>query len=109
MLWPPDWNKFFHVFCDASNVAVGSALYQSTSERGKNESIFFASKQLTPAEMNYSTTKRKCLAMVFSVKKFRHYLVCNPIVFFVNHMAIKYLINKAELSERLARLLSIRE
>ena len=41
--------------------------------------------------------------MVFSVKKFRHYLMCNPVVFFVDHMTIKYLVNKAELSGRLAR------
>ena len=41
--------------------------------------------------------------MVFSLKKFRHYLICNPIVFFVDHMTIKYLVNKAELSGRLAR------
>ena len=41
--------------------------------------------------------------MVFSVKKFRHYFLCNPVVFFVDHMAIKYLVNKAELSGRLAR------
>ena len=27
----------------------------------------------------------------------------NPVVFFVNHMAIKFLVNKAELSGRLAR------
>ena len=47
--------------------------------------------------------ERDCLAMVFSVKKFRHYLNCNPVVFFVDHMAIKYLVNKPELSGRLAR------
>ena len=41
--------------------------------------------------------------MVFSVKKLRHYLICNPVVFFVDHMAIKYLVNKAERSGRLAR------
>jgi hypothetical protein len=41
--------------------------------------------------------------MVFSVKKFRHYLICNPLVFFMDHMAIKCLVNKAELSGRLAR------
>ena len=29
--------------------------------------------------------------------------MCNLIVFFVDHMAIKYLVNKAELSGRLAR------
>ena len=29
--------------------------------------------------------------------------MCNPVVFFVDLMAIKYLLNKAELSGRLAR------
>ena len=41
--------------------------------------------------------------MMFSVKKFRNYLMCNLVVFFVDHMTIKYLVNKAELSGRLAR------
>ena len=41
--------------------------------------------------------------MVFLVKNFRHYLICNPVVFFVDHMAMKYLLNKPELSGRLAR------
>ena len=37
------------------------------------------------------------------MKKFLHFLICNPVVFFVDHMTIKYLVNKAELSGRLAR------
>ena len=47
--------------------------------------------------------------MVFLVKKFRHYLICNPVVFFVDHMAIKYLVNKPELSGRLARWILLLE
>lgn len=103
VLRPPDWSMPFHVFCDASSVAVGSALCQSMGEKGKYLPIAYASRQLNQAERNYSTTERECLAMVFSVKKFRHYLICNRVVFFVDHMAIKYLVNKAELSGRLAR------
>ena len=103
ILRPSDWSKPFHVFCDASNVAVGSELCQSTGDQEKDQPIAYASKQLTLAERNYSTTERECLAMVFSVKKFRHYLLCNLVVFFVDHMAIKYLVNKAELNGRLAR------
>ena len=64
-LRPPNWGKHFHVFCDASNVAVGSILCQSTREKEKDQPIAYASKQLTPVERNYSTTKMKCLAMVF--------------------------------------------
>ena len=91
------------MFCDASNVAVGSALCQSTGEKVKDQSIAYASKQLTPTERNYSTIEKECLAMVFSVKKFRHYLICNPVIFFIDHMAIKCLVNKPELSGRLTR------
>ena len=95
VLRPPDREKFFHVFSDASNIAVGSALCQFTGEKGKDLHVTYVGKQLTFAERNYSTTERVCLAIVFSVKKFRHYLICNPVVFFVDHMAIKYLVNKA--------------
>jgi hypothetical protein len=99
----PDWNLPFHVYCDASAVAVGSTLCQPTGSDGKDLPVAFASKQLSPAEKNYTTTERECLAMVFSVKKYRHYLLLNPVIFFVDHMAIKYLVNKPELSGRLAR------
>ena len=47
--------------------------------------------------------------MVFPVKKFRLYLICNPIVFFVDRMAIKYLINKAEQNGRLTRWMLLLE
>ena len=63
----------------------------------------YASKQVTPAERNYFTTERECLAMVFSVKKIHHYLMCNLIILFVDHMEIKYLIIKAVLGEMIAR------
>ena len=33
VLVPPDWRKPFYVFCDASSVAVGSALCQATREK----------------------------------------------------------------------------
>jgi hypothetical protein len=78
-------------------------------DKEKDQPIVYASKQLTPAERNYSTTEREFLAMVFSVKKFRDYLMCNPVVFFVDHMVIKYLVNKAELSGRLARWILLLE
>jgi len=53
-LLPPDWNKPFHVYCDVSEVVVGSALCQP-NENGKDHPIAFASKQLTNVECNYTT------------------------------------------------------
>ena len=103
VLQPPDWDQPWHVYCDASAVAVGSALCQPAKDGGRDHPIAFASKQLTDAERNYTTTEREALAMVFSVKKFRHYLLMNKVIFFVDHMALRYLVNKPDLSGRLAR------
>ena len=56
VLRPPDWGKPFHVFCDASNVTVGSALCQATEEKKNDQPVAYTSKQLTLTERNYSTT-----------------------------------------------------
>ena len=103
VLQPPNWDQPWHVYCDASAVAVGSALCQPAKDGGRDHPIAFASKQLTDAEQNYTTTEREALAMVFLVKKFRHYLLMNKVIFFVDHMVLRYLVNKPDLSGRLAR------
>ena len=52
VLMPPNWNTHFHVYCDANNVSVGSALCQAMGEKKNDQPIAYASKQLTPAERN---------------------------------------------------------
>ena len=75
---------------------------QPAKDGGRDHPIAFASKQLTDVERNYTTTEREALAMVFSVKKYRHYVLMNKVIFFVDHMALRYLVNKPDLSGRLA-------
>ena len=50
--------------------------------------ISYASRQMNSAERNYSTTEREGLAMVYAVKKFRHYLLAKKFKFFVDHHAL---------------------
>ena len=56
--------------------------------------ICYASRQLNTVERNYSTTECKGLGMIFTVKKYRHYLLANKFVFFTDHQALLYLVNK---------------
>ena len=102
VLIPPDWEKDFEVYVDASSVAIGSVLSQK-DEKGRDKPIYFASRQLTAAEKNYTVTEKEALGMIFSVQKFKHYLLGYKFNFHVYHDALKYMINKPQLSGRIAR------
>ena len=93
ILKAPDWNKIFHVHIDASAYAIGCILAQPY-ENNMDFPVSYSSRQLNSAEKNYTTTKREGLAMVYAVKKFRHYLLANKFIFFTDHHALLYLVNK---------------
>ena len=57
---PPDWDKSFHVFVDASNVAIGSLLMQ-LSEPSWYKLVYYVSRKLSTAQRNYSTIERALL------------------------------------------------
>jgi hypothetical protein len=73
IIQPPDWALPFEIMCDASDYAVGVVLGQ-TKDR-KHNAIVYASKSLIGAQLNYATTKKELLAVVFTIDKFRSYLV----------------------------------
>jgi hypothetical protein len=65
--------------------------------------IFYASKTLNNAQMNYTTTEKKLLAVVFACEKFRSYLVGLPVLIFSDHTKLKYLLSKKDSKARLVR------
>jgi hypothetical protein len=82
-----------------------SALESSygSMERRNEKGTYYASRQMSPAEKNYTTIERECLPIIYACKKFRHYLLGYDVVFHTDHDAIKHLVNKADLSGRIAR------
>lgn len=102
ILIPPNWDKPFHIYIDASNIALGCVLSQKY-DNNLDHPIYFASRQLIATEKNYTTTELEALGMIFAVQKFMHYLLDYSFIFYVDHDALKYLINKPDLSGRLAR------
>ena len=59
ILQPPDWSLPFELMCDASDYAVGAVLGQR--KENKPCAIYYASKVLDPAQMNYTTTEKELL------------------------------------------------
>ena len=78
--------------CDASDWAVGAVLGQRKEKIF--HSIYYASKTLNTAQINYTTTEKELLAVVFAFEKFRSYLMGTKVIIHTDHAAIKYLISK---------------
>ena len=85
-----------------SNFAIGRILAQP-GEHNMDFPISYTSRQLNVAEKNYTTTEHESLTMVYVVKKFCHYLLANKFVFFVDHQALLYLVNKPCSTGRIVR------
>ncbi|GFY21041.1 retrovirus-related Pol polyprotein from transposon 297 [Trichonephila clavipes] len=75
----------------ASNYALGAVLLQG--EGTDEHPIEYASRLLTPAERNYSTTEREALAVVWALKKFRGYIEGTEITVASDHQPLKWLLN----------------
>ena len=72
--------------CDASDYAVGAVLGQTKDK--KHHAIAYASKTLTGAHLNYATTEKELLAVVFAIKKFRSYLVETKVIVYTDYAAL---------------------
>jgi hypothetical protein len=78
-------------------------------ENGHDHPIHFASRQLTSVEKNYTVIEQESLAIIFSLKKFHHYLLGYKSKIVTNHKALTYLDNKPNPSGQLARWLLLME
>ncbi|XP_052723860.1 uncharacterized protein LOC128193792 [Vigna angularis] len=97
----PNWEQEFELMCDASDYAIGAVLGQ---RRGKVfHSIYYASKVLNGAQLNYATTEKEFLAIVYALEKFRPYLIGSKVIIYTDHAAIKYLLTKPDSKPRLIR------
>ena len=53
--------------------------------------------------MNYATTEKELLAVVYVFDKFRSYLLGTKVIVYTDHVALKYLFSKQESKPRLLR------
>ncbi|XP_059474872.1 uncharacterized protein LOC132196326 [Neocloeon triangulifer] len=87
----PDMSKPFVLSTDASGFALGAALEQDF-EDGRHP-VGFASQKLKKAELNYHTTERECLAVLFGVRAFDVYLRGRHFILQTDHECLKWLLS----------------
>jgi hypothetical protein len=85
----------------ASLLVIGAMLAQNPTSK-YDQPIIYASRLLNKTKHNYTIIDREALTMVYVLHKFKHFLLGNKFVFYVNHMALVYLVNKPHVSRRIA-------
>ena len=94
ILQSPNWDLSFEIMCDASDYAVGAVLGQRLDK--KPMAICYTSKTLVEAQINYMTTEKELLTLVYALEKFRPYILGSKIIIYIDHAALKYLLSKKE-------------
>ena len=96
--YPTPQDKFI-LTTDASDIGLGAIL--STKQ---GTVIEYASRTLTPTEKNYATIEKECLAIVWAVRKFRHYLIGAHFVIHTDHKPLEWLESSKTSKARSQRL-----
>jgi hypothetical protein len=73
------------------------------SKEGRVHAIYYSSKTLNGVQLNYATTEKEFLAVIFTFEKFRSYIVNSKVIVYTDHAAIKYLLSKKDAKPRLIR------
>ena len=77
--------KQFVVYTDTSNVGLRAVLEQN------NCVIAYSSLTLTKLERNYSVIQKECLAIVYAIKQFQHYLLGSQFQIQTDHAPLQWL------------------
>lgn len=85
-----DPRKPFVLQTDASHLGLGALLSQKGDDQ-EEHSVEFASRQLLPREVRYSTVEKECLAIVWALNYFKIYLLGQQFVIETDHKPLSWL------------------
>ncbi|CAI8595351.1 unnamed protein product [Vicia faba] len=58
--------------------------------------IYYTIKVLNENQVNYITTEKELLHVVFALEKFRPYLIGSKVIIYTNHAVLKYILDKSD-------------
>ncbi|XP_020081530.1 uncharacterized protein LOC109705200 [Ananas comosus] len=90
------------LYTAALDGSLGALLAQN-NEEGKEQALYYLSRMLEGAENSYSQIEKHCLALIFAVKKLRHYMLEHKIYLVSKVNPLKFLMTRPVLTGRLAK------
>jgi phospholipid-translocating ATPase len=102
VLYAPDFSKEFIVQTDASEKGIGVVLAQKSKDN-TDHPILYLSKKFTESEKKFGTTEKECAAIIYAIKKLRHYLDGQHFTIETDHNPLVFLKTNAGNNPRLMR------
>ncbi|KAG0420634.1 Retrovirus-related Pol polyprotein from transposon 17.6 [Dictyocoela roeselum] len=94
ILYFPDFNTPFSLYCDASDLGIGSVLKQN------NKIIGYFSKKYNKCENNYTIIEKEVLAILKSLQHFKQIIINTKVNIYTDNANI---ISQGDLSKRVNR------
>jgi ribonuclease HI len=102
VLAAPIPGKELILYTTALDGSLGALLAQENQD-GNQNALYYLSCMMVGAEHGYSPIEKHCLALIFAVKKLRHYMLAHKIIMISKVDPLKYLMTRPMLTGRLAK------
>ena len=93
----PDPNQTFEVEANASDYAIGAALFEI------RRPIAFESKKLDSPQRNYSIQAKELSGIIYALEKWLHYLYGSKFTVRTDHISLQYFLAQKNFEGRKAR------
>jgi ribonuclease HI len=90
------------LYTTALDGSLGALLAQENQDDNEN-ALYYLIRMMVGAEHGYSPIEKHCLALIFAVKKLRHYMLAHKIILISKVDPLKYLMTRPMLIGRLAK------
>ena len=100
-----DFSSPFYVATDASNLGVGTVLYQlpkGQDDESEVRYISFMARSLKKHERNYPAYKKELLGIVYALKKFHYYLWGRHFKLYTDHKPLTFIQHQTDLPTTIA-------
>ena len=99
----PNFQKPFKLMTDASNLGIGSVLFQ-IDDNGHNRPVAFYSKKFDKHQKNWSAIEKEAFAVIDSLRHFAYYVKSGgPVEVFSDHNPLVFLKKMKNDNQRLLR------
>ena len=93
VLGAPIPGKPLVLYIAAQEKSLGALMVQE-NEKGKERALYYLSRTLNGAELNYSPVEKMCLTLFLAIDKLKHYMQAYTVRLIAKADPIKYVLSK---------------